>query len=77
MGNKLNETFYYNKQCLYSAIESKDLDWIKLILDKTPSFVNEAMDSTNQTPPLHRAVWRNDRKVVDYLLDNYAADINL
>ena len=57
-------------------MEGSNLDWIKLILDRSPAFVNEAMDGHNQTPPLHRAVWRNDRKVVDLLLES-GADINL
>ena len=77
MGNKLNETFYYNKSCLYSAIEGGDMNWLKLILDKNPQFVNEGMDDQATTSPLHRAVWRNDLKTVKYLLETWQADVNL
>lgn len=77
MGNTINETFYFSKSCLYSAIEGGDIDWLKLIFDKNPSYINEGMDDQCTTSPLHRAVWRNDLKIVTYLLDTWKADINL
>ena len=43
----MNDTFYYSKECLYSAIEGGDLEWIKLIIEKNPEYLNEAMDKTN------------------------------
>jgi hypothetical protein len=62
---------------LFDYIDQENVEKVNRVLVKYPELINKELRKDCPYGPLTRAVWRGDYNMVQYLVEDLKADINL